>query len=101
MQPPELAVLRTRSFGSAARLIVVTIFALSSTPRSRCPWLKTGKEGCMPSIPKISTCLWFDNNAEEAVGFYVSAFGNSRVKRMSHYGKEGQDVHGGKPGSVM
>ena len=28
---------------------------------------------------KISTCLWFDNRAEEAVKFYISIFKNSKI----------------------
>lgn len=28
---------------------------------------------------KISTCLWFDNRAEEAVTFYTSLFKNSKI----------------------
>jgi predicted 3-demethylubiquinone-9 3-methyltransferase (glyoxalase superfamily) len=28
---------------------------------------------------KITPFLWFDNNAEEAVGFYTSIFRNSRI----------------------
>jgi predicted 3-demethylubiquinone-9 3-methyltransferase (glyoxalase superfamily) len=28
---------------------------------------------------KISTCLWFDNRAEEAVKFYTSVFKNSKI----------------------
>ncbi len=28
---------------------------------------------------KILTCLWFDNRAEEAVGFYTSLFKNSKI----------------------
>lgn len=28
---------------------------------------------------KITTFLWFDNNAEEAVNFYVSIFKNSKI----------------------
>ena len=36
---------------------------------------------------KISTCLWFDTQAEEAANFYVSLFENSRVTSVNHYGK--------------
>ena len=32
-----------------------------------------------PIAQKISTFLWFDNNAEEAAKFYVSVFKNSRI----------------------
>jgi predicted 3-demethylubiquinone-9 3-methyltransferase (glyoxalase superfamily) len=50
---------------------------------------------------KINPCLWFDTEAEDAAKFYTSVFQNSRIKRISRYGKAGQDVHGKKPGSVM
>jgi predicted 3-demethylubiquinone-9 3-methyltransferase (glyoxalase superfamily) len=56
----------------------------------------------MPSIKqKISPCLWFDTQAEQAANFYVSVFKNSRIKQINRYGKAGQDVHGKEPGSVM
>ncbi len=35
---------------------------------------------------KITPCLWFDFNAEEAVAFYLRTFGNGRILRTSHYG---------------
>jgi predicted 3-demethylubiquinone-9 3-methyltransferase (glyoxalase superfamily) len=55
----------------------------------------------MPTIRRIIPCLWFDSQAEEAAKFYVSVFERSRITGLSHYGKEGQEVHGGKPGSVL
>ena len=55
----------------------------------------------MPAIQKIVPCLWFDNQAEQAAKFYVSVFERSHIGRISHYGEEGQEVHGRKPGSVM
>jgi len=55
----------------------------------------------MPTIQKIVPCLWFDSQAEEAAKFYVSNFERSRIVKISHFGNEGQDVHGRKPGSVM
>ena len=36
---------------------------------------------------KVSTCLWFDRQAEEAAKFYVSLFDNSRITSISRYGK--------------
>ena len=50
---------------------------------------------------KVTPCLWFDTQAEEAANFYTSIFANSRIKQISHYGNAGEDVHGKKPGSVM
>ena len=50
---------------------------------------------------KITPCLWFDTQAEEAANFYTSVFANSRIKQISRYGKAGREVHGKQPGSVM
>ena len=36
-------------------------------------------------MQKITPFLWFDNNAEEAVNFYVSIFRNSRIISVSRY----------------
>jgi predicted 3-demethylubiquinone-9 3-methyltransferase (glyoxalase superfamily) len=38
---------------------------------------------------RISTCLWFDTQAEEAAEFYVSLFDNSRITAISRYGDHG------------
>ena len=46
---------------------------------------------------RITPCLWFDGNAEEAVEQYVSIFPNSKIDRLSRYGEGGP----GKPGSAM
>ena len=43
----------------------------------------------MAQIQKITPCLWFDRNAEEAVNHYTSIFPNSRVVSVSHYGDAG------------
>jgi predicted 3-demethylubiquinone-9 3-methyltransferase (glyoxalase superfamily) len=48
-------------------------------------------------MQKISTCLWFDGQAEEAAKFYVSVFRNSKIKQTVHYGDTGP----GPKGSVM
>jgi predicted 3-demethylubiquinone-9 3-methyltransferase (glyoxalase superfamily) len=49
----------------------------------------------------ITICLWFDNQAEEAAGFYTSVFRNSKIDSISRYGKEGFEFHGKEAGSVM
>lgn len=38
-----------------------------------------------PRKQKITTFLWFDNNAEEAAKFYVSVFKNSRILKTTRY----------------
>jgi predicted 3-demethylubiquinone-9 3-methyltransferase (glyoxalase superfamily) len=52
-------------------------------------------------MQKITPFLWFDGNAEEAANFYVSIFKNSKILRMSRYGKEGFEIHGRPAGTVM
>ena len=48
-------------------------------------------------MQKITPFLWFDNQAEEAMNFYVSIFKNSKVGTISRYGDAGP----GPAGSVM
>ena len=48
-------------------------------------------------MQKITTFLTFDNQAEEAVNFYVSLFKNSKVMSVSRYGEGGP----GPKGSAM
>lgn len=52
-------------------------------------------------MQKITPCLWFDDQAEEAAKFYTSLFKGSRVLGKSRYGKEGFEVHGRPAGSVL
>jgi predicted 3-demethylubiquinone-9 3-methyltransferase (glyoxalase superfamily) len=55
----------------------------------------------MPNTQKITSCLWFDNQAEEAVAFYAGIFRNSRILNISRYGEAGREIHGKPAGSVM
>ena len=56
----------------------------------------------MPTMrQKISVCLWFDDQAEEAVNFYVSVFKNSRIGSLTRYDEEGAKAAGRPVGSVM
>lgn len=52
-------------------------------------------------MQKISSCLWFDNRAEEAAKFYTSIFKNSKIGRMARYGESGAEFTGQKKGSLM
>jgi predicted 3-demethylubiquinone-9 3-methyltransferase (glyoxalase superfamily) len=52
-------------------------------------------------VQRITPCLWFDTHAEDAANTYVAIFKNSRIVRLSRYGKEGHEVHGREAGSVM
>lgn len=38
-------------------------------------------------MQKITPCLWFDDQAEEAVRFYLSIFKNSKILTITHYGE--------------
>ena len=48
-------------------------------------------------MQKITPFLWFDNQAEEAVNFYISLFKNSKILSISRYGEAGP----GPAGSVL
>jgi predicted 3-demethylubiquinone-9 3-methyltransferase (glyoxalase superfamily) len=50
---------------------------------------------------KITPCLWFDDEAEDAANFYVAIFKDSRITNVSRYGEAGKEVHGKKPGTAM
>jgi predicted 3-demethylubiquinone-9 3-methyltransferase (glyoxalase superfamily) len=48
-------------------------------------------------MQKLTPFLWFDNQAEEAMKFYVSVFKNSKVVSVTRYGEGGL----GPKGTVM
>jgi predicted 3-demethylubiquinone-9 3-methyltransferase (glyoxalase superfamily) len=50
---------------------------------------------------KITPCLWFDDQGEEAARFYTGIFPNSKIVAVTRYSEAGQEIHGKKPGSVM
>ena len=45
--------------------------------------------------------MWFSDNAEEAVRFYVSIFKNSKIGKIARYDEAGEKVAGRPAGSVM
>lgn len=55
----------------------------------------------MQTIQRITPCLWFDNQAEDAAKFYVGIFKNSKIGAVSRYGEAGKEGHGQTPGAVM
>ena len=55
----------------------------------------------MAKLQRISPCLWFENQAEEAARYYTGIFRNSSIRKMTHYSTAGQEVHHRPPGSVM
>jgi predicted 3-demethylubiquinone-9 3-methyltransferase (glyoxalase superfamily) len=52
-------------------------------------------------MQKITPFLWFDNQAEEAVNYYVSIFKNSKITNVARYGDDAANVSGRPKGSVM
>src|SRR5882672_2138119 len=49
-------------------------------------------------MSKISPCLWFDGEAEEAANFYVSLLPDSRIEKIQ---RNTVDSRSGKAGSVL
>lgn len=52
-------------------------------------------------MDKITPCLWFDRQAEEAAQFYTGIFKNSKILEVTRYGEAGYDIHGMPAGTVM
>ena len=52
-------------------------------------------------IQKITPCLWFDDQAEDAVAFYAGIFPNSKIVNIARYGEAGYEQHRKPAGSVM
>ncbi len=50
---------------------------------------------------RISPCLWFDGNGEEAANFYCGIFPNSKITRIVRYTEAGREHHKREPGSVL
>jgi predicted 3-demethylubiquinone-9 3-methyltransferase (glyoxalase superfamily) len=45
-------------------------------------------------MQKITPCLWFDTEGEEAAQFYTSIFPNSRIVEVARYGSAGPRAEG-------
>jgi len=52
-------------------------------------------------MQRITPCLWFDSQAEEAAKFYTSIFKNSKIEGMTHYDEESSKAAGRPKGSVL
>ena len=55
----------------------------------------------MQRFQRITPCLWFDDQAEEAARFYTAIFRNSKIGRIARYGEAGHEIHGRAAGTVM
>jgi predicted 3-demethylubiquinone-9 3-methyltransferase (glyoxalase superfamily) len=45
-------------------------------------------------VQKLTPCLWFDTEGEDAATFYTSVFPNSRILDVAHYGSAGPRAEG-------
>ena len=55
----------------------------------------------MQVVQRITPCLWFDDQAEEAARFYTGIFRNSKIVTITRYSDAGQEIHGKPAGAVM
>lgn len=55
----------------------------------------------MVTTQRITPCLWFADEAEEAARFYTGIFKNSRITAITRYGTAGFEAHHRPAGSVM
>jgi len=52
-------------------------------------------------MQKITPCLWFDKQAEEAANLYVSIFKDGKLGKTSRYDEESAKVSGQAAGTVL
>ena len=55
----------------------------------------------MATTQRITPCLWFADEAEEAARFYTGIFPGSSITTITRYGEAGFVVHHRPAGSVM
>ena len=55
----------------------------------------------MVTTQRITPCLWFADEAEEAARFYTGIFKNSRITAITRYSEAGFETHHRPAGSVM
>ena len=55
----------------------------------------------MAITQRITPCLWFDDQAEEAAKYYTGIFKNSKIGKITHYGEAGRETHKRPAGSVL
>jgi len=51
-------------------------------------------------VRKVVTYLWFDDQAKEAVDFYVSLFDDARITNITYFTESVAEMAGKKPGDV-
>ncbi|HWY79298.1 MAG TPA: VOC family protein [Candidatus Sulfotelmatobacter sp.] len=49
----------------------------------------------------ITPNLWFNNNAKEAIDFYLSVFKDAKILQTDYYTEVGEDITGHKKGDLL
>jgi predicted 3-demethylubiquinone-9 3-methyltransferase (glyoxalase superfamily) len=83
---------------SGEAIVLTQRLASSATPN---PDIANREEQSMATLQRITPCLWFTDQAEEAARFYTGIFPNSKIGRIARYPTAGQETHKRPPGSVM
>jgi predicted 3-demethylubiquinone-9 3-methyltransferase (glyoxalase superfamily) len=65
-----------------------------ATPKAGASAIPAKHDRTAPRTQNVTTFLWFDNNAEEAVNFYVSVFKNAQILSTVRYGAVGPKPKG-------
>ena len=72
---------------------------------SRASQAEPRRSGEQSATPHVTTCLWFDKEAEEAANFYVRVFSEAgrtaKIGRMARFGRAAAKASGQPEGSVM
>lgn len=53
------------------------------------------------AVQQITPCLWFNNNAKEAVDFYLSVFKDAKIIDTDYYTEVGEEITGHKKGDIV
>ena len=65
-----------------------------ATPKAAASAIGAKDDRTAPRTQKVTTFLWFDSNAEEAVNFYISVFKNAKILSTVRYGEVGPKPKG-------
>jgi len=83
------------------RLSILTTLKRLVVRCGNMPWQISERRRTVPAIQKITPCLWFDNQAEEAAHFYTAIFSNSKILNLVRYGEATHEAYHDRAGTVM
>ena len=78
--------------------IGIIVGCFRETPNSAGSESRSKRQSLMQ---KITPFLWFDDQAEDAVNFYMSVFKNSKIGKIFRYTEEAAEKTGRPVGSVL